>query len=187
MGATKESRCIMPNWCMCELKVKGKNGEIQKFLKDIHSETDENIFDFERIIPTPKELLDNSKSPNELKMAENEKKYGARDWYAWRKKNWGTKWNTDCQKDALQLKDEMCSLVFDTAWTPPCPIIDKLSEMFPTLYFEMTYYEGGQAFAGIYTAENGESNDRCFTPEENLEAYNKIAENFGMDQDVDED
>ena len=39
-------------------------------------------------------------------------------------------------------------LEFDTAWSPPVPVIEKLSSMFPDHEFDLKYYEGGMGFCG---------------------------------------
>lgn len=39
-------------------------------------------------------------------------------------------------------------LEFDTAWSPPVPVIEKLASMFPDHAFELKYYEGGMGFSG---------------------------------------
>lgn len=50
------------------------------------------------------------------------------DWYDWRLDNWGTKWDiyeTHCTRiDANTLQ-----LNFLTAWSPPIPVYDKLTDM----------------------------------------------------------
>ena len=61
----------------------------------------------------------------------NYEKYGAATWYGWSIRNWGTKWNAgetvilDC--DTIQ---------FDTAWSNPAPIVQKLGELYPALRIE---------------------------------------------------
>jgi hypothetical protein len=39
-------------------------------------------------------------------------------------------------------------LEFDTAWSPPIPVIEKLASMFPDHAFELKYFEGGMGFSG---------------------------------------
>ena len=45
---------------------------------------------------------------------------------------------------------------FGTAWSPPEPIVKKLSEMFPALTFKLEYEESGYAYYGFFDCENGE-------------------------------
>lgn len=58
---------------------------------------------------------------------ENIAKYGAPTWYEWCIAHWGTKWNA-CDVDDNDLP---YSITFQTAWSFPYPVIQKLSEMFP--------------------------------------------------------
>ena len=57
--------------------------------------------------------------------------YGFTTWYGWRNHNWGTKWNA-CDTEILD-KD---TIVFDTAWSNPDPIMEKLGEMYPGIRIE---------------------------------------------------
>lgn len=45
-------------------------------------------------------------------------------------------------------------VTFYTAWAPSEPLIDKMSELFPTLTFTLKYYEGGMGFKGTYKVKN---------------------------------
>ena len=47
-------------------------------------------------------------------------KYGYRDWYDWRRANWGTKWN------ACENSWKHDGVAFETAWAPPVPVIKKI-------------------------------------------------------------
>ena len=68
-------------------------------------------------------------------------------WYDWRLDNWGTKWdiyNATCERmDANTLV-----MSFDTAWSPPIPVYDKLVDM----GFEVNarYLDEGWMFIGEY-------------------------------------
>ena len=56
---------------------------------------------------------------------QNRLRFGAATWYAWCTNNWGTKWN------AYDVFYNDGTLGFDTAWSAPHPVIEKLAEMFP--------------------------------------------------------
>lgn len=72
-------------------------------------------------------------------------------WYDWRLEHWGTKWdiyNATCDRmDANTLV-----LSFDTAWSPPIPIYDKLVDM----GFEVNarYLDEGWLYVGEYIDGN---------------------------------
>src|SRR5271155_1321112 len=57
-------------------------------------------------------------------------KYGYTYWYDWRLDQWGTKWNVD--DPVVSDEGNALTITFDTAWSPPLPIFEKLAAMFPT-------------------------------------------------------
>ena len=64
--------------------------------------------------------------------------YGAIDWYDWRIRNWGTKWNA-YETDIENYLDGNVALYFQTANQGVIPVIEKLVEMFPNLEFDYMY------------------------------------------------
>ena len=74
--------------------------------------------------------------------------YGYDNWYDWQVNNWGTKWDLK-ELVANELDDYQCTLVFQTAWCPPEPIVDKLREMFPDLEFYGVWIEEGYQSSGV--------------------------------------
>jgi hypothetical protein len=54
--------------------------------------------------------------------------YGCKDWYSWSCKFWGTKWNS---YDSCPVDPDDTSITFNTAWSAPHPVIEKLAEMYP--------------------------------------------------------
>jgi hypothetical protein len=44
---------------------------------------------------------------------------------------------------------------FETAWSPPEPIIKKLTEMYPSLIFALDYEESNEANQGHLVCEGG--------------------------------
>lgn len=70
-------------------------------------------------------------------MLSNYNKYGVGTWYEWAPKNWGTKWN------AYQTSVEGNSVVFDTAWDAPKPVIRELMEKFKPDCTQKAFDEGG--------------------------------------------
>lgn len=75
--------------------------------------------------------------------------------YEWRYKNWGTKWNA--YRVEIVLREEYQAIIkFETAWSPPFPVIAKLAEMFPQCKFTLEFCEPGEAYRGSAYYENGE-------------------------------
>ena len=76
--------------------------------------------------------------------------YGYDNWYDWQVHHWGTKWDIrgDCGNDVID--DDHCTFIFQTAWSPPEPIVKKLQEMFPDLSIYGGYVGEGWEYAGVF-------------------------------------
>ena len=71
----------------------------------------------------------------EAKLAiKNIEMYGHKDWYSWSNANWGTKWNS---YDNARVNENTIS--FDTAWSTPFPVMEKLSEMFTDVTLHIAF------------------------------------------------
>jgi hypothetical protein len=81
-------------------------------------------------------------------------KYGSMDWYDWAVDNWGTKWNSYSYGED-RLGGGCWEFKFDTAWSTPDPIFDALFQEFPTLRFEIAYFDEGWNFAGTLVKKAG--------------------------------
>ena len=137
---------MSPNWCDCELIVKGPRNIRKHFMefatsKDKEDNKDQKVLDMNQFIPYPRKEFDDAATG-----AQNGYNCGG---YNWCCENWGTKWNF-CD---VELKETKSSLHyhFQTAWSPPIPVIVKMSELYPHLVFTLKYYEQGRGFAGILT------------------------------------
>ena len=62
-------------------------------------------------------------------------KYGRSNWYDWQCFIWGTKW--DASVSIYSPEDKM--LEFQTAWSCPSEVIQKMTGMFPDLQFNGSY------------------------------------------------
>ena len=137
----------MPNWCTNRIGIyandKKEIKEIKKLLQSVDS-----VFDFNNILPMPKEFNEDKKL-TELETARLKKKYGAVGWHDWCVQNWGTKWDAD---DAKITSEEDFSVVyeFNTAWSPPAPLVFKIRSRFPKLKISAFYDEPGAEHAGYY-------------------------------------
>jgi hypothetical protein len=88
-------------------------------------------------------------------------------WYTWRIENWGTKWDAHFGDPFLVIRTEGSTDVekcveakgatitptvaiykFDTAWSPPIPVVEAASERYPELEFTLTFGEPGAGYAG---------------------------------------
>ena len=85
-------------------------------------------------------------------------RYGAATWYEWCIEHWGTKWNAYSNE-----QEDEDTIIFETAWSNPEPVMLKLSEMYPETTIEHWWadedmgsndgyrvYQGGQIVDGDY-------------------------------------
>tara|TARA_R110002020_G_scaffold4445_4_gene19440 strand:- start:2302 stop:2724 length:423 start_codon:yes stop_codon:yes gene_type:complete len=136
----------MPNWTRNELTVQADDPkDLKDFKKKVFTKDEEGKlnFDFEKIIPMPKNIFRGNLGNEERE------KYGNNNWYDWSSKNWGTKWNA-CHTQINFECDEEIELEFDTAWDTPRPIIKKLKKKFPKLRFWGGYIHEGWEDAGSF-------------------------------------
>lgn len=167
----------MPNWCENELKIWGKAEDVQSVLDRIRKEDNDNpdedpLIDFNKIIPYPEEYRVQDEVAKKAEAEWRALPEGERPPYStlpkdgfnsggyhWCIANWGTKWNA-CDvmeiRDGLKGTTRTYGVGFSTAWSPPEPIIRKLGETFPTVNFQLKYWEGGVGFKGTLEIRKGE-------------------------------
>lgn len=121
----------MPNHITNIITIKGTKENVDKVLKFVKSE--DRDFDFEKIKPSPKEMLRGALSQ------EDREKYPL-NWYDWNLENWGTKWN------AYDVKIDDNKIYFDTAWSTPEPIILKMQEMFQEVDIECIFADEDRGY-----------------------------------------
>jgi len=144
----------MPNWCNNSLSLVGPTKELKKLRQ---AYIDGALF--EAILPVPKKLAEQQADGSDR--PELVKEYGYSDWYSFATTEWGTKWDVGSDNAFSEVgeivpngnDDEIgetarWSFFFDTAWSPPIGIYEKLFEDGFEVY--ATYYEPGCDFAGIW-------------------------------------
>lgn len=104
----------MSNHVQNIITLKGDEQKIREMLKTIKNDDyGLGTVDFNKVIPMPESC----------------------DWYEWSINNWGTKWNAyGYDKNTDYSKNE--NLYFQTAWSAPHSVLEKLTEMFPDIEFE---------------------------------------------------
>jgi len=135
----------MPNWCDCELCITGPKEDLRKLKRKVKSK--KSVLDADKIIPYPKEF----KNLDKARPGEGFNSGG----YEWCCENWGTKWGFCDPAVADNIKHGELVYTFETAWSPPIPLIKELGKLFPKLVFELRYFEGGAGFNGLFVIENG--------------------------------
>ena len=152
----------MPNWCYNRISIYADSDQVSQ-LKEINDIFENHKDPFNQIFPIPDfknipndkgELpkLEQMKNPDGSVLWET---YNFPDgknddrWYHWCIDNWGTKWDvSDLSIDYED--DEQLELTFNTAWSPPEGIVDKLKKKYPDLTFTCFYDEPGMEVAGYY-------------------------------------
>lgn len=149
----------MPNHCENHVMIKGNHKDLMSLKEFLVEDSGGgiNLFSANKILPMPKEL-EGSTAPRKEPDLELIKKYGSDNWYDWCVKNWGTKWGT---YDTALLKETPRTLhyVFTTAWSPPFPLLAKLSELYPELRITDRWHEEGGC-KGVGYFEAGETTEK---------------------------
>ena len=144
----------MPNWVFNHLTIDGSKEDIAKVKAQVGAvvkrkykgvdEVDEKIdeepiFSFMNILPPPEDKLDEYHAVHGYA---NGEKTGDTEynWYNFNVREWGTKWDA---RDVDLLEEHKTSLhyKFDTAWSPPTPVIEKLAQQNPNLNITLEYRE----------------------------------------------
>lgn len=158
----------MPNWVYNYLEVDGTAQDIAKIKSQLNTpffRTHDNwnpetnqmeqkeyfyanpIFAFWNIIaPTNLEAY-NKQADRDIPLAE-QLMFQGENWYDFNVRNWGTKWDVavgnDEQYPETELYEESETQLcykFNTAWSPPQPAIQNLSEQYPDVTFTLSYEE----------------------------------------------
>jgi hypothetical protein len=145
----------MPNWVTNKVVIIGKSESITEIVEFIKGEN--SSIDFNKIVPMPAELL-NTTSPVRESNPELIAKYGTDNWYDWSRRNWGTKWNCgDTSEVRLNTKGTRATYFFQTAWSTPAPVIEKLSEKFPDVKIKVWFADEDFGYnVGKYGFEKGD-------------------------------
>ena len=141
----------MPNWCQNEVTILGEEGgakeEIKHFLETCFEEGEIN---FEKIIPYPESAPSREDQPEDFM---ERLKHPFAKWYNdfgydGCIEKWGTKWGPSQQDNDLSSYPDEIELRFDTAWSPPQGIHDKIKEMLPSWSITWFYREDGMQVSG---------------------------------------
>jgi len=148
----------MPNWVFNYLTVEGNPelvNELKKQVSEPYIMPVESVGDLAfKVEDTPVESdfsfwnvirpLDMVNYPKQPWSDDEARTPNPNSWYNWNVKNWGTKWDAS---DAELISDEpngenhVLVYRFDTPWSPPIPVIEKLSEQYPRLLLTLSYEE----------------------------------------------
>ena len=136
---------LMPNHVSNTVTISGDPEMIELLGKAVTS--DEIPFDFERIIPKPPIVTHVS---SDFISSATMQSHPKRNAYDWQVANWGTKWNA---YDFTESGPTRFS--FLTAWSPPLPVIETLSDLFPELDVTIEFQDEFDYESQILTFRNG--------------------------------
>lgn len=80
---------------------------------------------------------------------------GSKGWYDWSRINWGTKWNAYSSVTDPEGEADACRIKFDTAWSPPRPVLIELAKREPALTFDYVAFDEGWNFYATGTGHGG--------------------------------
>ena len=144
----------MPNWCHNQLTITGPEAEVQAFKTKAvgHSpwfepEGDPDVLNFHSLVPVPDQVLNAG--------------YESAG-YDWEKENWGCKWGAE--SPTIPDEWEGCVLYeFDTAWSPPIELLQRVAVQSPALVFVLEYAEPGMAYKGLAKFQGAVHEDHCIS------------------------
>jgi len=140
----------MANHCANRIEIQGEAKDVAVVKKFLQGK--DTCFDFNNILPMPEELentLVPVPDPETFKNRRLRKLYGTDSWYDWKILHWGTKWNS-FNGEIADMDDEYLVYKFDTAWSPPEPVIHALREKFKDVSVSAFFDEPGMEIAGYY-------------------------------------
>ena len=152
----------MPNHCYQQVYLHGPTHLIQH----IHGALSKSEPEFcNTIAPMPFEVLrsEETRSGGGFVMP---------DWYEWRHKNWGTKWDVceaEIDHEGLEYSEDQKVAWFSfrcwTAWGPPVPVWDRLHALGITV--DADYQDEGGMFNGSYMFGEDENWEPVFEDDAN--------------------
>jgi len=158
----------MPNWTKCTLEVYGNEDQVNDFIKKAvytHQDGETAPIACEAFVPCPQELTDTMAGsygiddPKQKELEAKEKanlaKYGHKNWYDWKKENWGVKWGL-CDATITEQGAGYITYEFNTPWCAPQAWLAKVAKMYPRVCFDLGYVLEGYEGCGRYIYENGE-------------------------------
>lgn len=144
----------MPNHVTHICTVTGSPADVARFVEKhivpVPEKTDKRWFDFSTVIHRPA-VLDETISPHRQGHEQNRKAFaetGFTNWYDWACEKWGTKWGAYDFEERTR-GDDHYVFKFETAWSFPTPIFEKLHELYPELTFDLASYDEGDNFACV--------------------------------------
>lgn len=177
----------MPNWCECDMWVRGPRKELEEFKSkanaspreiyniNIDPKTDDEraskVLDLlegmdndkvelcsDAFVKIPMDLLTGDKTKTDEELKQL---YGVTNQYDWCIKNWGSKWGI-CHPSLDRDSRNMLKYVFESPWGPPMALVHAMSKQHPRVEILLKYYERGMGFKGSVKLKAGEYLDDAY-------------------------
>lgn len=149
----------MPNHCETDFTIYGRTEQV-KALMAKHV-TEDGTLDCDSVIPYPDEYKELDRLAAEWQQHLLLRKYDGFNsgGYEWCYANWGTKWGTYSGRAITEIVHDNdmleVQLSFESAWSPPTPVFDKLAEMYPSISFRAESFERGAAYQMLQEWKEG--------------------------------
>jgi hypothetical protein len=158
----------MPNYCECEMDLRGPIEEVSAALELIGATGEHPDFNFDAVIPYPDPFRSmDAEFPGRPGKTTRENydqewrayraRYGTESdgynsgGYEWCIENWGTKWSASAPIRVHQRNQHSARVSFRTAWSAPVPVVVALARRFPLVTVELHYFERGAEVCGGFT------------------------------------
>ena len=136
----------MPNWCDNQIKISGSEASISQIKSTLEKNKNGGLFNV---------LV------GKLADGQTEGQYDG-NWYDTNIERWGCKWDVDIEFESMGLENDCIYMNIQTAWSPCNGFLRLLSEKYG-VDVENNYSEGGNDFAGLFTIEDGNESNECYT------------------------
>lgn len=164
----------MPNWCENELVLTGAPADLAAFRRKAQGPNpfgEPALLTFHAFVPYPEGFLRLDKAHraygqvlaarkrilgrvlSEQEVAELKRELNppaasgyASGGYEWCLQHWGTRW--DAYEATLEEGEQKLIYRFNTAWSPPLPVVEAMARQHPALTLEFLYEEGLEGFEG---------------------------------------
>jgi hypothetical protein len=177
----------MPNWCSNNLNITGPQEDLNRFRDaavgerpryakegdfphDMGGEEDDRheVLSFHALVPIPEEILEAGYNGKNNALVQSG--HGAET------SLWGVKWGA-CGEVERYIDSTSLSYSFETAWGPPCRLIETVAPQYPTLRFHINYMEEGMCFKGDYVQKG----DKVLLDQSSDIMYSDIVDMYGKD------
>ena len=173
----------MPNWVRNKLSIAGNDRSLKDLLRRVSApyvhrvneyNVEERRMDWRDEQVEPEFAFWNIDRPADDDL---DWYYTNDNWYHWNIAHWGTKWDVANRASVMIQNNNRADVYFDTAWSPPLEVLQKLSSEHPDLRF-LLEYEEEQGWGGIICWDNGEGAvvEEWDIPESHAEIANRGGE-----------